>query len=53
MDGNGNKTISYKYNCELVTERNDSWLNSHSCAIMDVWRANMDIQLILDPGKVA
>ena len=36
-----------------MTTRNDSWLNSHSRAIMEVWRANMDIQLILDAGKVA
>ena len=42
-----------KYQIEIVPNRNDRWLNSHSRAILEVWKANMDMQLILDPGKVA
>ena len=44
----GIEITTYKHKCELVTTRNDSWLNFHARAIMEVWRANMDIQLILD-----
>ena len=49
-NGNGKKKIKYKI--ELVTERNDRWLNSHIRPIIESWRANIDFQLILDAGKV-
>jgi hypothetical protein len=37
---------------ELVSARNDCWLNSHCVPLMEVWRANMDFRLTLDFGKV-
>ena len=49
----GIEITTYKHKCELVITRNDSWLNSPSRAIMEVWRANMGIQLIIDARKVA
>jgi hypothetical protein len=37
---------------EIVSARNDCWLNSHCVPLMEVWRANMDFRLTLDFGKV-
>ena len=28
--------VTFMYNCELVSNRNDSWLNFHSHAVMNV-----------------
>ena len=41
-----------KCRLELVTQRNDKWLNSHCRPIIESWRANMDMRLIVDAGKV-
>ena len=30
-------------------ERSDSWINPYNADVMRVWRANMDLQYILDP----
>jgi hypothetical protein len=37
---------------ELLTKRNDCWLNSHSRPFMDVWNANIDFRLTIDVGKI-
>ena len=37
---------------EVKPKRNDRWLNSHMAHLMTVWRANMDMQLTIDLGKV-
>ena len=37
---------------EIKPRRNDKWLNSHMPHLMEVWRANMDMQLTIDLGKV-
>jgi hypothetical protein len=37
---------------EIVSARNDCWLNRHCIPLMEVWRANMDFRLTLDFGKV-
>lgn len=42
-----------KYSIELETQRNDQWLNSHIRAVSEVWLANIDMQLLVDVGKVA
>jgi hypothetical protein len=36
----------------MKPKRNDRWLNSHMEPLMKVWRANMDMQLTIDLGKV-
>ena len=33
----------------IVVKRNDQWLNIHSRTMLHHWRANIDLQLILDP----
>ena len=35
---------------KLASKRNDMWLNSHKRIAMEVWGANMDWRLIVDPG---
>jgi hypothetical protein len=37
---------------EIMSKRNDRWLNSHMDPLMRVWRANMDMQLTINLGKV-
>ena len=37
---------------EIKPRRNDRWLNSHNAVIMRVWHANIDMQLMIDLGKV-
>ena len=37
---------------QVVPQRNDKWMNSHVRPIFEVWLANIDIQLIIDKGKV-
>jgi len=46
------KTKTLRYRIKLLSKRNDRWLNSHMQSVMEVWGANMDFQLILDPGMV-
>ena len=41
-----------KLAAQLIPERNDQWLNSHIRPILEVWLANIDIQVIVDNGKV-
>ncbi len=38
---------------EIVTKRNDHFVNSRICSVTEGWPANTDFQLVLDPGKVA
>lgn len=40
------KTLQYKV--KLVTKRNDSRVNSHQCLQLQEWRANCDIQVVID-----
>ena len=47
-----NGTIDYKLVAQLIPERNDQWLNSHIRPVLEVWMANIDIQVIVDNGKV-
>jgi hypothetical protein len=37
---------------ELHSRCNDRWLNSYIRPIMEVWRANMDMRLTVDVGKI-
>ena len=37
---------------QVVPQRNDKWMNSHVRPIFEVWLANIDVQLIIDKGKV-
>ena len=41
-----------KVRLKIASKRNDVWINSHMRAVMEVWGANMDWQLIIDPGMV-
>ena len=41
-----------KYRIEIVRKVNDRFLNSHSRLLIESWQANIDIQIILDSGKV-
>ena len=47
-----NGSVEYKLIAQLIPERNDKWLNSHIRPILEVWMANIDIQLIIYHGKV-
>ena len=42
------KDNNTKYRAKLVTKRNDSRLNSHQRLQLQGWRANCDIQIIID-----
>ncbi|XP_020897308.2 uncharacterized protein LOC110236158 [Exaiptasia diaphana] len=42
------KDKSIKYRAKLVTKRNDSRLNNHQKVQIQGWRANCDIQIIID-----
>jgi hypothetical protein len=46
----GDPTLMYRI--EIVRKTNDRHLNSHWRPIIEAWQANIDIQLILDSGKV-
>lgn len=41
------------YKLVLHTERNDPLINNHIRVILEYWRANIDMQIILDPGSCA
>ena len=41
-----------KFRIEIVRRINDRHLNSHSRPLLESWQANMDMQLIVDSGKV-
>ena len=41
-----------RYRIELMTKRNDRWLNSHNRKFLESWMANMDFRLVVDIGKV-
>jgi len=41
-----------RYRIELMTKRNDRWLNSHNQNFLESWMANMDFRLVVDIGKV-
>ena len=45
VKGKGNTT---KYRAKVITKRNDSRLNSHQQLQLQGWRANCDIQIIID-----
>jgi len=45
-----NEEISSK--AELLTRRNDRWINSYMPSVMRVWRANMDVQLTIGLRKI-
>ena len=45
--------VDLRTQIEIVQKRNDRWLNSHCRSIIEIWKANIDIQLVIDPGKVA
>ena len=49
---NGKKNLQVKIRIEIVREINDRYLNSHSRPIIEAWQANIDIQIVLDSGKV-
>ena len=40
------------HRASIAQKRNDVWLNSTIRPISEVWGANIDVQLILDPGMV-
>ena len=42
------KNDSLKYRTKIITKRNDSCLNSNQCTQLQGWRANCDIQIIVD-----
>ena len=44
--------LEVRVKLDVMPVRNDQWLNSHMAPLMTVWRANMDIQLTIDIGKV-
>ena len=46
------KNGQLRHSLEMESERNDSWLNSHLRVGSEVWMANCDVQLIIDPVKV-
>jgi len=37
---------------EIKSKRNDRWISSHMDPLMTVWRANMNVQLTINLGKV-
>ena len=37
----------------LTTKRNDPRLNSHNCLMIQHWRANVDLQIIVDVDTCA
>jgi PIF1-like helicase/Helitron helicase-like domain at N-terminus len=41
-----------KAKIEMVSKRNDRWLNDFMIPAMDVWRANFDMRLTIDLGKI-
>jgi hypothetical protein len=49
VDKDGNT----KYTIEMVTRRNDAWINGHDPFVLMFWQANVDCQLIVDLGKVS
>jgi len=51
MVGKGNNK-KFHYQLEIVSQRNDSWLNSHFRPAFESWKTNVDFQLIVDIGKV-
>ena len=42
-----------KAGTELVTKRNDPRLSSHNRVMLENWRANVDLQLIIDQNACA
>ena len=42
-----------KIGAELVTKRNYHWLNSHNRVMLENWRANVDLQVIVDKNACA
>ena len=42
-----------KIGAELVTKRNDHRLNSHNRVMLENWRANVDLQVIIDKNACA
>lgn len=48
----GETEKTHRVQLEIKSKRNDQWLNSHMEHLMPVWRANMDIQLTINLGKV-
>jgi hypothetical protein len=46
----GEKTITTRI--ELITPHNDRWINSFMPTLMGYWRANMDVRLTIDLGKI-
>jgi hypothetical protein len=42
----------YVTHIELFTPRDDGWINSYMPALMGQWRANMDVRLTIDLGKI-
>ena len=45
-------TATVKYGIEIVRRTNDRHLNSHWRPLLKAWQANIDLQLIVDSGKV-
>jgi hypothetical protein len=46
----GNEEI--RCQLEMKPKRNDGWLNSHMDPLLTLWRANFDLQLTIDVGKI-
>ena len=42
------KDRSTQYRAKIITQRNDPWLNNHQRVQLQGWRANCDIQVVID-----
>jgi hypothetical protein len=41
-----------RHQLEIKSKRNDGWLNTHMDPLLTLWRANFDLQLTIDVGKI-
>ena len=44
--------LQIRYRVDIVPQCNDGWINHHNIALLKVWRANMDFQLVIDASKL-
>ena len=48
----GTKEKVHRMNFDMVSKRNDMWLNSHLRPFLESWKANVDFRLTIDIGKI-
>ena len=44
--------VKYKFWMDLISEKNENWMNSYIPSIMLFWRANFNILLVIDIGNI-